>query len=93
MSFLKNIFNSSPAKRDDKYFTFQVKCNRCSETIEGRVDLDNDFSLNEAGDGYLVRKGLIDDNLCFQQIEVELTFDSSRQIIEKNITGGMFINP
>jgi hypothetical protein len=28
---------------------------------------------------------------CFQQIDVELKFDMSRQLIEKNISGGEFI--
>ena len=58
--------------------------------IEGRVDLDNDLSLNDEGNGYLVRKGLIGGNRCFQQIEVELNFDSARQLMEKTITGGEF---
>jgi hypothetical protein len=41
--------------------------------------------------GYIVRKGLIGGNRCFQQIEVELNFDSSRQLTEKTITGGTFV--
>jgi len=48
MSFLKNLFSSSPAKRDDKYLAFHVKCDRCGETLDARVDLDNDLSLNDA---------------------------------------------
>ena len=93
MSFLKNLFGRSSGRRDDKYFTYQVKCNRCGEIIEGRLDLHNDLSLNDEGTGYLVRKGLIGGNRCFQQIEVELTFDSERHIQEKTITGGEFVNP
>jgi len=76
-----------PAKR---YYIFQVKCRRCGEIIEGRVDLDNDLSLNDEG-GYFVRKGLIGANRCFQQIEVELTFNSERQVLEKTISGGTFV--
>ena len=91
MSFLKNIFRDSTAKPENKYFNFQVTCNRCGEIIEGRVDLDNDLSLNDEGNGYLARKGLIGANRCFQQIEVELTFDSARQIQEKAISGGEFV--
>lgn len=91
MGFLKNIFGGTPAQPEKHYYTFNVKCKRCGEIIEGRVDLDNDLSLNDVGDGYIVRKGLIGGNRCFQQIEVELTFDSSRQIQEKTITGGMFV--
>lgn len=92
MSFLKNLFNSPPAKRDDKFLTLQVKCNRCGEILECRVDTDNDLSLNDEGDGYFTRKMLMGGNLCFQQIEVELTFDSKRQLMGKSITGGEFSN-
>lgn len=91
MGFLKNIFGGTPAKPDKHYLTFNVKCKRCGEIIEGRVDLDNDLSMNDEGNGYIFRKGLIGGNRCFQQIEVELNFDSSRQLIEKTITGGMFV--
>ena len=91
MSFLKNLFGREPAKPEKNYYTFQVKCKRCGEIIEGRVDLDNDLSMNDEGNGYIVRKGLIGGNRCFQQIEVELTFDSNRQLLEKTITGGMFV--
>ncbi len=90
MSFLKKLFSSEPAKSDKNYLTFHVKCNRCGEILEGRVNLDNDLSLNDEGNGYFARKGLMGSNLCFQQIEVELTFDSARQLIEKTITGAEF---
>jgi len=91
MGFLKKLFSNEPSKPEKKFHTFQVKCKRCGEIIEARIDLDNDLSMNDEGDGYIVRKGLIGGNRCFQQIEVELTFDSSRQIMEKTITGGTFV--
>lgn len=94
MSFLKNLFGGTPAKPDKNYYTFQVKCNRCSEIIEGRVDLNNDLSLDYDNDQtvYFVRKGLMGGSRCFQQIGVELKFDSNRQLIEQNISGGEFVN-
>jgi len=90
MSFLKTIFGGTD-KPEKRYYTFHVKCSRCGEIIEGRVDLDNDLSLNEEGNGFLVRKGLMGANRCFQQIEVELTFDSTRRIQEKTVSGGEFV--
>jgi hypothetical protein len=95
MGFLKKLFGGDSAKSEKRYYTFQVKCNRCGEVIEGRVDLDNDLSLDYEGDQtvYFVRKGLIGNNRCFQQIEVELKFDSSRQLLEQHVTGGQFTNP
>jgi hypothetical protein len=93
MGFLKKLFSGATAQPQRRYYTFQDKCKRCGEIIEGRVDLDNDLSLNDEGDGYLVRKGLIGsgDNHCFQQIEVEIQFTSTRELIEQKIQGGTFV--
>ncbi len=91
MGFLKNLFGGTPAKPDNHFYVYQVKCNRCGEIIEGRIDLNNDLSLNDEGDGYIVRKTLMGSNRCFQQIEVEMTFTPQRELIEKNITGGKFV--
>ncbi len=91
MGFLKNLFGGTRAQPEKHYYTFKVKCRRCGEIIEGRVDLDNDLSLNDAGDGYIVRKGLIGGNRCFQQIEVEMNFTSTRELIDQQIQGGTFV--
>ena len=95
MSFLKNLFGGTPAKPEKRYYTFHVKCNRCGEIIEGRIDLDNELSLEYEGDStyYIVRKGLIGNgnNRCFQQIEVEMKFNSDRQLIEQQAQGGKFV--
>ena len=91
MSFLKNLF--TPSKPEKHYYIFNVKCNRCGEIIEGRIDLDNDLSLNDEGNGYIVRKGLIGsgENHCFQQIEVMIQFSSTREMTEQQIQGGTFV--
>jgi len=93
MSFLKNLFGGTSAKPEKRYYTLSVKCNRCGEVIEGRVDLDNDLSLEYEGDStfYIVRKGLIGNNRCFQQIEVEMKFASDRTLIEQQAQGGKFV--
>ena len=93
MGFLKSLFSGTPAKPEKRYYVFQVKCDRCGEIIEGRVDLDNDLSLEYEGDHtvYFVRKGLMGGNRCFQQIDVELKFTSSRELIEQQAQGGKFV--
>ena len=93
MGFLKKLFSGGPANPEKHFYTFNVKCNRCGEIVEGRVDLDNDLSMNDEGDGYIVRKGLIGsgDNHCFQQIEVTFQFSSTREVIEQQIHGGTFV--
>ena len=93
MGFFKKLFSGEPAKPEKRYYTFNVKCNRCGEVIEGRVDLDNDLSLEYEGNNafYMVRKGLIGNNRCFQQIEVEMKFTSERTLIEQQAQGGKFV--
>jgi hypothetical protein len=93
MGFLKNLFRGTPARPEKRYYVFRVKCNRCGEIIEGRVDLDNDLSLEfeDNRSVYFVRKGLMGSNRCFQQIEVELRFASSRELVEQQAQGGTFM--
>ncbi len=91
MGFLKNLFGGGSARPEKRYYIFKVKCKRCGEIIEGRVDLDNDLSLSDEGNSYLVRKGLIGNNRCFQRIEVEMQFTSDRKLIEQQAQGGTFV--
>ena len=97
MSFLKRIselFSSSGAGDDSAYWLY-AKCKRCGESIRTRVDLHNDLSVNygEGGEGttYFCRKVLIGQEQCFQRIEVQLTFDQGRKLIDRQISGGDFI--
>lgn len=93
MGFLKDLFKGTPAKPQKRYYTFQVKCNRCSEIIEGRVDLDNDLSLEfeDNRNVYFVRKVVMGNAYCFQQVEVEMKFTSKRELIEQQVQGGTFV--
>lgn len=98
MSFLKKISNlfSSSADHDQNAYWIFVKCNRCGEKIEARVDLRNDLSLeygaNEKKNYYYCRKVLMGQELCFQQVEVHLKFNANRELIDRDISGGEFIN-
>lgn len=93
MNFLQKIFGGSSAKPEKRYYTFAVKCRRCGETLDGRVDLDNDPSVEyeESGEVYYARKVLMGNSLCFQRIEATFKFTSARILIEQQITGGEFI--
>lgn len=92
MDFLKKLFPSrQPYKKE--YYIFNVKCKRCGETVTGRIDIDNDLSVEyeEGGDVFYAHKVLIGENKCFQRIEVNFKFNSERQLIEKDIIGGEFV--
>jgi hypothetical protein len=90
MGFLKKLFGGVGTSSSSDFYTFNVRCSRCGEVIEGRVNLANDLSMNDEG-GYLVRKVLMGSGRCFQQIEVTLRYDSARQLQDKEISGGKFV--
>ena len=92
MNFLKKLF--APRQPYTKsYYTFNVKCKRCGETITGRIDLDNDLSVEyeEGGDVFYARKVLMGENKCFQRVEANFKFNSNREMIEREATGGEFV--
>jgi hypothetical protein len=96
MGFFKQLgklFAPRP-KSDPWVLWLNVVCNRCGETIQGRVDLRNDLSIQYVEDGgvaYYTRKVLMGEGHCFQRVEVELTFDKDRQLMERKISGGKFV--
>ncbi|MGZ6316764.1 MAG: hypothetical protein ACXWNQ_05840 [Anaerolineales bacterium] len=93
MKFLKKIFPSSPSQPAATFYSFTVKCSRCGENISGHINLNNDLSAEYEGDRqvYHVRKVLIGSGMCFQRIEVEFNFDSSRKVIDRLASGGSFV--
>lgn len=95
MGFIRRLLGIE--RRPDYRETWiTVRCKRCSETIRARVDLRNDLSIQYGEDGgdttYFCRKTIMGENLCFQRIEVELTFDEKKNIINRKIQGGEFID-
>jgi hypothetical protein len=84
------LFGGNVSAANSEYFNFKVTCDHCSELIEGKINLNNDLSQDDEG-GYHVRKVLLGSKLCFQQIEVILKFNASRQLQEHQISGGTFV--
>jgi hypothetical protein len=95
MGFFKKLTNifSAPTTTSNLY-PIEVICKRCGEKITGSINLSNDLSIvygsSENDYSYFCRKVFIGESRCFQQVEVELTFDKHRQIIERKIKGGKF---
>ena len=92
MKWLANLFKSPYSGRNRWFY---VQCHRCKEIIKGRVDLYNDLSIR-FGEGnqkstYYCRKVVIGSNRCYLPIEVEMTFDANRKLLEREITGGEFV--
>jgi len=85
---LKSLFSGSDGG-DSGYYIY-VRCRRCGEVIRTRLDLRNDLSLADGG-GYVVNKTLMGNQLCFERIEVRLTFDERRQLVDREISRGEFM--
>lgn len=90
MGFLKKLFGGGQTSPGSAFYIFNARCDRCGETLEGRVNLANELSMDEGG-GYIVRKVLMGSGLCFQKIEVTLHFGPARELQEKEISGGKFV--
>jgi hypothetical protein len=95
MSFFTKISQLVSPHPDANVYWVYVKCNRCGEQLRGRVNLSNDLSIHYVGKGkdtYFCRKVIMGSGKCFQRVEVELTFDKNRKLINKEIQGGAFIS-
>lgn len=96
MDFLKKLFSTNAPVPKARFLPLAVRCRRCGEVIEGRVDVENELSAEYEGDSatYYCRKVLMGDgqNYCYQQVEVELLFDGQKKLTEKRIvSGGSFV--
>jgi len=99
MGFLKKIakslFGEGPGGRPSPMLEFDVRCDRCGEVIHGQINLSNDLSVQYEGDDqfYFCRKGLVGsgETRCFQQVIVEYTFDARRQVFDRRVEGGRFV--
>ena len=88
---LKSVFSGGEGSSYDKdgYWIY-VRCNRCGEAIKTRIDLRNNLHPLDEG-GYITRKTLVGNQLCFERIEVVLHFNESRRVVDREITRGEFI--
>ena len=91
---IKDLFTS--AADDRSAYWVYVQCNDCGEKLHTRINLYNDLSVryaeSEKETTYFCRKTLIGSEQCFRPIEVEMTFDEQRNLIDKKIDGGQFIS-
>ena len=92
MGFLdsfKSLFGGGEGQDKTGYYVY-VRCDRCGEAIRTRIDMRNDLSRLEDG-GFVVNKTLVGSQRCFERVEVTLTFDKDRKLIDREIVRGEFI--
>jgi hypothetical protein len=91
---LKRLFQADP---DRHHKTVYARCARCGEILKTRLNLYNDLSVEYGGrrgqDSYYARKVLLGDSGCFNRVELEMTFDSQRRLVEVEAQGGEYLTP
>ena len=92
MDFLKRLFGGSGGDVQGNALYVYVKPHRCDDVLELRINLNNDLSLNDTGDGYWVRKLASSSNYKCNQVEVTLYFDMNRRLQDKEISGGAWVS-
>lgn len=96
MSFFKKIAQIVSPPADSNVYWVYAKCNRCGEPVRARINLSNDLSINygdkKSDDKFFCRKVIMGTGKCFQRIEVELTFNKNRNLLNREIQGGQFID-
>jgi hypothetical protein len=98
MSFLKklsDLFNSQD-DNDSSGYWIHVRCGKCGEFLKTRIDLEHDLTTlyGESGEiALFTRKTMVGSSGCFQRIEIELGFNQHRRLVNREISGGSFIDP
>ena len=98
MSLLRRLFGQggSGQTRDPDGLRIYVRCKRCGQYNTTRVALRSELSIEYGTEGqtsgYHVRKVLVSGtNRCFHPVEVNLIFDPSKRLTNREISGGEFV--
>lgn len=84
---VKSVFGNTNTKGGHYAY---VRCNRCGEALQTRINLYTEPSRKEEG-GFVVRKVLIGSQRCFERIEIVLHFNKNYKVTDSSIEGGEFI--
>jgi hypothetical protein len=93
MNILKRIgslFAPSTTGSADPGWYYYVKCVRCGEVVKFRINPMNDLSRHD-DNTLFVRKGIVG-RKCYSTIEVQMTFSSTRKLINTEISGGEMVS-
>ena len=86
----------APTGTDPDGLYYYVRCVRCAEVIQIRLNRNNDLSIEygekgEVSDRLTAHKVIVGQR-CYNRIEADFTFNRNRALVEKNITGGTFVD-
>jgi hypothetical protein len=99
MNFLKNLARSFSGGGSntggDAGMYYYVKCLRCGEVIQIRVNKNNDLTVqygekDAKSDTFFVHKVIVGQK-CYNRMEADFTYSHSRALVEKKVAGGEFV--
>ena len=70
---------------------FYVRPTNCDEVVRLRIDRNNDLSLADDNNSYVVHK-VVRGTKCFQSVEVDLYFDSGRRLVNSELQHGALVS-
>jgi|SRR5579859_1642208 len=89
---LSNILMGGPAGTGgDVGWYYYVRCKRCGEVIQVRINPMNDLSLSDDGKSRFVRKTIVGQR-CYNRIDAEFRYDANRKLLDTEITGGEMVS-
>ena len=89
MNFLKKLFGVGGSRSKGLYVYVQPKM--CDQILRLEVDTKEQLSRNDTEDGYWVRK-VANSPRCPFEAEVILYFDNNKNLIDREITDGKFVD-
>jgi hypothetical protein len=94
MQFLRSLFGGGPRPArqtgDPDGLYYFVRPDGCEEVVRVRINRNNDLSLTDDGSGYLVHKH-VRGVKCRQGVELDLYYNSKRQLINAEVSGGALV--
>jgi len=91
MNFLKNLFGGGGSPQDKSAFFVYVRPKRCDQIVEVRINIYNELSLNDLGDGYFIRK-MAQAARCPFAAEMTLYFDKNRNFKGGDVENGELVS-
>ena len=94
---LKSLFgggSSSPKASSRQTFPIFVQDHRCGEPVRGEVNLLNELSSGDEEAAFYCRKVLHTSgkHRCFSQMEVQVWFDSKKNLVRHQVSGGKWLS-
>ena len=74
------------------FIEYRIKCGKCGEIVTVKIFPERDLNptYDDSGPAYILKKEVMDSK-CFRMISVEISYDSMRREISREISGGSFV--